>query len=468
MHPENLGANPGLEILVAEYEAMRKKGENPYLGEETFFKLIGYYEGENQLTLALGVVENALLHFSFSSDFYLKKAQLLIGIQRDKEALDTLQQAEIFAPSEPGIQLLRAEVLAYDGQHEEALALLADFKGQIAQEELDDFFFTEALVYECQNRFEAMYYSLVKALQCNPDHTEALERLGISIEVTRKYEESIPLLHQILDHNAYAHLAWYLLGHAYAYMGDYPQAIEAYEYAFLSQPSFEGAYRDCADLCLQMQRFQPALNVYKDIMDQFGPDADLYFQMGQCYQALDQPQSARALFQEALRLDPLDDEILFHIGLSWLAEEKFAQAVRFLTQAIQLESKRSEYYSALGEAFCCQEKWDEAEENFRQAIRQSNDNPNVWLDLVSFYLDLGRMQDAEQVLEEATLFTESVELLYSKVATLFYLGRRKEGLYWLGEALEEGFEIHYRLFDFNPELQQDPGVAHLINSYLLH
>lgn len=468
MHPENLGANPGLQFLAAEYEAMKKNGEIPYLGEETFFKLIGYYESESQLNLALEVVDHALLHFSFSADFYLKKAQLLILSQRDREALEVLQKAEIYAPSEPGIQFLRAEVLAYDGRHEEAMALLADFKQQVGREEMDDFFFTEALVFECQSRFEEMYQSLSEALTCNPDHLEAIERIAISIEVTRKYEDSIPLFESILDHDAYSYLAWFNLGHAYVYTGRYQLAIEAYEYAFLSNPTFEEAYRECADLQLQMQQFQPALATYKEMMELFGPDADLYFHMGQCYQALDQPQSARALYQEALKLDPLDDETIHQIGLTWMKEKKYPQAVRFFNQAVQLETKREDYYSSLGQAYYQMGRWDESEENLRMAIRQAKENVDLWLDLALFYMDLNKFKEAQQVLQEATLFVDSAEISYCKVAILFYLGHRQEALYWLMEALEDNFELHYTLFEYHPELQQDPGVTHLINSYLLH
>ncbi len=468
MHPENLGANLDILSLVADYEAMKQKGETPYFGEETFFQVIGYYECENQLDLAIEAVDSALIHFSFSSDFYLKKAQLLVGVHRDKEALEVLQKAEIFAPSEPGIRLLRAEVLAYEGQHEEALALLADFRDQVDREELDDFFFTEAMVYECQSRFEEMYFSLVAALECNPDHHEALERLSINLEVTRKYEEAIPLLLRILDHNAYSFLAWSNLGHAYTYVGQYQQAVDAFEYAFLSNPSFEEAYRDCADLCLQLRQYQQALDMYKESMDRFGPDADLYFHMGQCYQALNQPSSARTLFQEALRLDPLDDEIHYQIGLSWALERRFNNSIRFFKQAIQLESKKEEYYEALGEAHLELGQLEEAEANYRLAIQQAESNPELWLNLALLFLDQGLYEDGISVLEESMDYTNGVELAYCKVALLLRLGRRQEGLYWLREALEEGFEMHYCLFEYVPELQIDPEVSYLINSYSLH
>jgi tetratricopeptide (TPR) repeat protein len=466
MHPENLDANRDMEILVAEYETMKQRGEVAFLEERSFHRLVSYYERENQLDQALEAVDHALVHYGFSADFYTKKAQLLIDLQRDQEALDALEEAELYAPAEPEIALLRIELLAYQGRHDQALDLIAALKTQASSADMVEVLLTESLVYECQSEFEAMFYVLSSALSLEPSHAETLDRFWLSMEATRKYEEGLPLLDKVLDENAYRHMAWFYTGHAHAYLGDYRKAIEAYEYAFLSAPDFEEGYRECANLCFELQQYSRALSIYEEMLERFEADSDLFFQMGQCYQAQDQNQMARTLFQEALRMDPMDDEELFQLGNSFALEGKWKQAVRFYKKAITIENKQEEYYAALAQACRMQEQWDEAETYIRLAITQAMSEARYWVAFALILLEQNKAEQALELLEEAEEYTTGSELLYCKVACLIGSGRRNEALYWLGEALREDFEMHPFLFDLAPGLRSDNGVLSVISYHM--
>jgi len=466
MHPENLDANRDLEYLLAEYETMKQRGEVAFLEERSFHRLISYYERENQLDQALDVIDHALVHYGFSADFYTKKAQLLIDLQQDQEALEALDQAELYAPFETEITLLRIELLAYQGEYEQALGRIGQLKLQASSEELVDILLAESLVYECQGQFEAMYYVLYAALEAEPTHPEALERFWLSTEATRSYESALPLLESALDANAYLHMAWYYVGHSHAYLGNYRNAIEAYEYSFLSAPQFEEGYRECANLCFEVREFHRALEIYKEILEQFEADSELFFQMGQCYQALDQNQMARTFFQEALRLDPMDDEVLFQLGNSFALEGKWKQAMRFYKKAITIENKQDEYYAALSHACKMQGYWDEAETYIRLAITQAMSEASYWVTFAILLLEQSKAEEALALLEEAEEYTTGSELLYCKVACLIGSGRRKEARYWLGEALLEDFDMHHYLFDLSPRLRSDDDVLSVISAHL--
>ena len=465
MHPENLDANRDLELLVAEYETKKELGEVVFLEESSFFRLISYYERENHLEQALEVLSDALTHYRFSADFYIKKAQLLIDLHRDVAALDALDEAEIYAPAEPEILLLRVELLAYTGHQEDALRLLHEIRELASEGDMADLLLTESIVYETQNDFDAMFDSLVMALEKDPTHQEALDRFWICVEVTRKYEGSIPILEKLLNDNAYSSPAWYDLGHAYAYQGDYMKAITAYEYAFLSNPHFEEAYRNCASLCLELQQFQRALSILQDVLEQFPPDADLYFDMGRCYQGLEQFQMARTFFQEALRLDPGDDEVLFELGNSFASEQKWKQASRYFKKAIELDNKRDEYYAALADACAELGILDEAETYYRLAITQAPEEIRYWLSFAMVLLEEEKVDKALELLEEAEEYAPGAELLYCRVVCLITGGKRQEALYWLGEALLEDYDMHHYLFEIIPSLREDSGVLSLISSY---
>ena len=73
--------------------------------------------------------------------------------------------------------------------------------------------------------------------------------------------------------------------------------------------------------------------------------------------------------------------------------------------------------------------------------------------------------EALNTLDEAEMMSEGTELLYCRVACLFQLGRRKEGLFLLGQALTDNFDMHDALFDLQPDLETDNEVLAVIAVY---
>ena len=52
-------------------------------------------------------------------------------------------------------------------------------------------------------------------------------------------------------------------------LGNYEEAIKAFEFAYLVQPDFIFAYRDCADALLTLGKFDEALSCLEDLLKVF-------------------------------------------------------------------------------------------------------------------------------------------------------------------------------------------------------
>ena len=424
------------------------------------------YREDDQLDRALEVVEHALKHHSFSSDFYIKKAQILLDSHKEEETLQVLEQAAIFAPSEPEIFLLKAEALIYLGYSHDAFEILEDLKNSSDKKVLSDAYLVEALAYESQEEFERMFYALKAALKENPANKEALERLWLCVELSKKYEESVALHEEILDDDAYSFMAWYNLGHAHAYLGNYQLAIEAYEYAFLIDENFEYAYRDCADLCFELKEYQKALSIYLEYIENFEADGDVLLLVGRCYQYLKDYDAARLAYTRAIYLDPLNDEVYFHIGECYAGEQAWDNAIHYYQKALSIEDQQEEYYAALGEAYAQIEADEDAAPNFKRAIDIAPEESKYWIKFANFLMEADRATEALELLEEAENFAAGTELLYSRIGCLFNIGRRQEALYWLGEALYEDYKAYPSLFKFYPALENDAEVVATIATFM--
>lgn len=465
MIPMNNKITPELNLLLTEYETLSDQGVTVFLEEKAYLQLIEYYESEEIFDRALEVTDHALRHYPFSFEFLLRKAALQFDDQQPSEALLTLEQAEALSPNQPEITLLRAEIYIFMERQDEAAIMLESLKPLANRATMADIYFVESILFESREEYERMFYALKAALEEDSSHHNALERIGLCVELSKKYKESVTLHKAILNEAPYAYQAWYNLGLAQSYLGDYEEAIEAFEYAFIIHDKFEFAYRDCAELCFELKKYHKALQCYKEAMEHFEADGDLLQQIGECYQQLQQYKDARFYFYESLRLDPMNDEVLFHIGECYASEEAWSKAIRAYKKAIRIEDTREEYHGALADAYACREEWSKAEMHYRKAISIAPEESRYWVTYSLYLLATGQGERALDILEEAEQYADSSEVIYCRVACLFAVGRRKEACYWLAEALVEDFEEHGLLFQFRPELTNDPDVSNLLSSF---
>lgn len=451
--------------LVSEYEASAAKGATVFLDERSFLQIIEYYELEDMWHEALTVAKQALEHYRYSTDFYLRYAQLLLQSGRKEESLRVLNRALSLMPSDFDLLLFRAEILVHLQLFDEALAELAPFKLSANGEDLSEILLVESLVYEKREAYEHMFYALKAALEANPNNQEALERLWLCTDLCRKHQESIPLYHWIIDQHPYSSRAWHNLGHAQAYLGNNEEALEAYEYAFIIDENAEDAYYDFADLCFETRHYEQALDTYMEISERFAADVDLIIRLGECYHQLGHHETARRYLEQAARLDTHNDEIFYWIGECYAAQEKWSKACEFFAKAIRMQVDQENYHSALAEAAFELGNYQLAEIAYRQALDLNPDNSQLWLSLAWFLQEMLRPEEALEVLEEGNATLIEQELTYSFIASLFGAGRRQEAIQRLSEALIDDHSGYQWLYEWMPELRHDSQVIALISLY---
>lgn len=467
MSPMNFDKNQSIPNLVNVYEMMKKEGKIAFLEEKAYMVLAGFYEEEERLNEALDVMEQAIQQHQYSADLYIKKAQLLIDFHQEDLALVALDEALVFAPSEIEIQLLKTEAFIALELFNEAVTLICDLKKSTDEERiLGDVYFLEAQIYESQEQYERMFYALKAALVENPKHKEALDRMWLCVELSKKYQESIILHEEIIDIDPYSHMAWYNLGHAQAYQGNYGEAIECFEFAIVIKEDFEFAYRDCSELCFELKLYRKSLKYYQEILEHFEPDSEIFLRIGQCYEKLESYTIARTFYLRALKLDPLNDEVFFHLGRCYAFENKWESAITALKKAIRIEDKQEEYMAAIAAAYQKIEAFEKAEQYWKKAVQIAPEESLYWVQLARFYMDTGNGSEALACLEDAERFSVGSDITYCRIACLFLVGKRQEAIYWLGEALLEDFDTHQMLFNYLPELEDDRDVINLISAYM--
>ncbi|RME01643.1 MAG: tetratricopeptide repeat protein [Bacteroidetes bacterium] len=447
---------------ISKYEEMLDKGRVCFPNEGPYHQLIDYFEKECLLDRAIEVAEHALAQFGFTADFHIRKASTLLKMDLADQALMALDKAGALAPGFLKIDLMRAEGLAALGMKEQALDLLDRLKETADAQVLSEILVCEALIYEQEHAYEHMFYLLKAALEANPMNDEALSRMMLCVEHAGKHEESVELHKRIIDEDPFSHLAWYNLGAAYHYLCEYDKAIEAYEYAFLTNEFFEFAYRDCAEVCLYVKNYQKALQCYQEVIKRFDPDADLLVHIAECHYYLGNYKVAKSFYMQAAQLDPFNPDAVYGVGCCYAMQNNWRAAADFSRRAILVDDQNELYFEALADACYHLGKYKEAELYYRQATEIAPEEARYWMKLAQFLVSQGRSRESLEVLEEAEEYSGSSELLYCRSACLFMMGKKKQAMLALEDALFEDFESHGHLFQWLPILQNDSEVKAII------
>jgi|JI102314A1RNA_FD_contig_31_7074733_length_1462_multi_13_in_0_out_0_1 tetratricopeptide (TPR) repeat protein len=451
--------------LVSEFECKFEQGEVGYVDEKVFLQLLEYYEDEYLFDKALEVVDYAIAQYKYRSEFYIIKARLLLSKTKVKDCLALLEIAENIAPFEREISIIRARAHAINKDFTAAHSILDDLKLGATKSDSVDILIAESFIYEHMKDYNAMYDALSNAVLIDTKNEEAMERIWISAELSRRYEDSVQLHLTIIDKDPYNYQAWYNLGHGYNCIWEYEKAIDALEYSFIINPEFESGYLDCADTCLQIRNYEKALEIYIEANNKFGPNNELMVNIAHCYIYLNRIGIAKQWLLKAIKLDGYNDEAYFLLGECYSRDQVWYNAINAYHKAIELENRREEYYLGLAKAYLAVEDYNKATVNFQMATQTGPEDTLYWKEYICFLIKMGLHDEAIQVLDEAEDHTYGPDLLYCRAVTEYFLKNKVDCLELLEEALMEDYDQHTLIFEIAPELKLDKEINSMIKYF---
>jgi len=453
--------------LVKKYEESVKEKQQVFLGEENYEQIIQFYQDNREANKALRVIESALEQYSFSSFFYTKKAEILANQKQFETALQALDEAQKFDPTDINIFLIRADVALWQGKHEEAKAQM-DHALTIVTDPEDkcELYLELADIFEDQEKYPEVVIALKDALRLNPMNEEGLNRYWFCTELTEKYEESVTFHEELIEQSPYSHLAWFNLGHALAGLQQYEKSLEAFGFVIAIEEAFDAAYVCSGDVLYNMARYEECLNFYLDAIKLSKPNKELYLKTAECYEKLKEYPRSRSFLRKSIAVDPYFDEAFYRIGETYRSEEKWTKAISSFERAVKLNRENLEYLAALADAYMSVGEGELALEMFERIFQLDTQTKQNWINLATAYFNVENFRKAFQVLSEAELkYENSADIFYIK--SVFYLqaGNRHEALLNLERGLLMNFDEHTLIFEMDDSLLDDAAVIQVIEQY---
>lgn len=451
--------------LVFNFEEMMISGEDFYLDENAFLRILEYYEEEHEYENALKAANIAICRYKYNVDFYVKRVEYLFYLKRLKEADQAFEEALIIAPFDFETKLLGARIQIALKKYDDAQAVLEEIKNGADNQELGRIFFLEGLIYEAKEEYDQMFDSIKFALLCDPTNENALRKIWVCTEMEGRFEESIVLHNSIIDEDPYSYLAWYNLGQAYSCIGDYDMALKSYEYSYLIEPTFELGFQDRADLLFELGRYREALECYTEWYELTGPDSEILCQIGHCNLRLGIFDRAKNIFKKAQRLDPYNDEIYFLLGRCYYKREEYSNAINAFYKAIRIESLREEYFASLAAAYVKIKEYTKAHFYFQKAEEIGPDQSYIWKKHALFLFKIGEFNTALEIIDEGIENAMDAELLYCKAGFLVQMNRSMEAVEILEEALVENFDGNAMFYQVVEGMELDSNIVSLLRFF---
>src|SRR5436309_8280441 len=98
-----------LDELLRQYNDRKAGRSYSFLDEESFEKIINYFDESEDLAQALEACEMAVEQFPYSSSLLLRKADILIASRKYQDALALLELAELLDSSNINLFILRTD-----------------------------------------------------------------------------------------------------------------------------------------------------------------------------------------------------------------------------------------------------------------------------------------------------------------------------------------------------------------------
>ncbi len=455
-----------LNELLRQYNNFKTGKRFKFIEEESFLRLVDYFDENENLSAALEAVNFAVKQYPYSSSLYIRKADILIAFQNYQEALFFLQKAEVLDSKDINIYILKTDAYLALDEHEKATALLEEAIIVFEGVEKIELLFELADVYDDYEEFDKVFNCLKLILEQDPVNEEALYKICFWADYTGRNEESIDIHTKIIDEFPYTQLAWFNLGAAYQGLKLYEKSIDAYQYAIAIDEKFDYAYRNLGDAYLKLRKYREAIEALQKVLELSMPEDVIYEAIGYCYEKLRNPAQARFNYRKAVHLNSVESRLYFKIAGTYMQESQWESAVKNIENAMSINRSNPDFHFSLAQ--CCIQlgRIKDAVIHFTQFIKARPKNIKGWRELIRCLYDAGYFEEALEQVDNAQKNTDNKPLLfYYKSAVLFSLGKSKEALLNLHFGIQNAPQLVRHFIELNPSLLQNSSVANIISIY---
>ncbi|MBN2536157.1 MAG: tetratricopeptide repeat protein [Spirochaetales bacterium] len=267
--------------------------------------------------------------------------------------------------------------------------------------------FNKALELQQQNRLDKAIEEYTKAIEINPELSEAYyNRAHIHFE-QNKYDRAINDITEYINRNPEDADGYFQRGILYKNTGSHEKAVADLEKAIASgldsdlEQQAKALLKDDSEYFTKAMEhfnngeFKEAIAGLTKAIEINPDDAINYLLRGTCYYTLRELDNAIADLTQAIKLNPAYYEAYHNRSMVYSSKEEYDKALEDINKAISLQSTDPMLYHARGMIYGNMKKYDKALENFNKALQIAPDRDGVLFSRGLLYYEMKMMEKAK-------------------------------------------------------------------------
>lgn len=442
---------PNNNVSLNRFESMLKTNNVLFFDSEEFENIIHHYLNQGKVALAKKAIKLGLEQHPSSTNLKLFKIEVYVFENKLKEANQMLDALYVLEPSNEEIYIQKANILSKEDKHEDAIKVL-----KIAlniSEETSEIHALIGMEYLFLDNFEEAKQSFMRCLEEEPEDYSSLYNIIYCFDFLNENEEAITFLNKYLNSNPYCEVAWHQLGKQYFSIKDYKKALDAFDFAIISDDTFVGAYLEKGKVLEKLKRYKEAIENYLLTLELDDPTSFALLRMGCCYEKLGQLDLAKQYYYKTVKEDPLLDKGWTAITKFYLKQHNYQKALYYINKAINIDAENVIYWKLYAQINQRLNFLEEAERGYKKAIELGNYELNTWLSRTDIFIRLGEPEAASLNLIQATEFyPENAEIEFRLAGIYYKLLETEKGSYHLKNAMRFNSEFLFIVEELFPKV----------------
>ena len=402
------------------------------------------YREFKQPDKALVVIDKAIQLQPKNPNLYNQKYVVLERLKRYTEAELAINKAIEIVPR-AAFHINRGKL--YHEQKKWKLAL-ADYNKAIQiNPNFTQAYYNRGLLYQQQKKFKLALANYNKAIQINsnfinPDFAALYNNRGLLYQQQKKWELALADYNKTIQINPNNPMAYYNRGLLYQQQKKWELALADYNKAIQINPNYANVYNNRGVLYKEQKKWKLALADYHKAIQINPNDTDAYNNRGILYKEQKKWELALADYNKAIQINPNYAKAYNNRGVLYKEQKKWKLALADFNKAIEINPNEAKTYNSRGNFYYEQKEWELAISDYNKAIQI---NPSY----VDAYIKRGLVFHLQKKHDLALAdYNKAIQINPNDVA---YFGR--------AVLLTEQKKWDLALADYNKTIQINPNDA---------
>ena len=245
-----------------------------------------------------------------------------------------------------------------------------------------------------------------------------------------------------LEKNPYSDVAWHQLGKEFIKTKEYQKALDAFDFAIISDDTFIGAYLEKGRVLEKMKRYGKAIQCYLITLGLDDPTSYALLRIGKCHEKLNHTDLALQYYLKCIKEDSLLDKGWLAITDFFFRDKQYHKALYYIKKALTIDTENPQFWKRYARINYQLDLLEEAEVGYRKTLELGNYELDSWITRGDILTELGEYEAGVNNFNQALEFyPEHPEIEYRLSGLYFSLRESEKGAYYLRNALRNDPEL---------------------------